>query len=377
MKVKKKILFLTGTRADFGKLKPLINATNLDDRFEVSIFVTGMHMLRRYGYTLQEVNKLGYSNVFSFINQAEGEAMELIMANTIGGLSRFCSEFRPDMIVVHGDRLEAMAGAIVGSFKNILVSHIEGGEVSGTIDGLIRHSVSKLAHLHFVTNTDAERRLRQLGEDPVSIHLIGSPDIDIMLSDTLPSIADVKARYDIHFDDYGVLIFHPVTTEIELIGEQIESVLKGAMDSGKNFVVLFPNNDAGSEIIIKAFGALNGLSRFRVFPSLRFEFYLSLLKNARCIVGNSSSGIHEAPVFGIPTLNIGSRQHQRFKHDTIMDVPADSSIITKSIFECFEKKKSVQCLFFGQGKSAKSFVEIMNMERTWLTPRQKSFCDVK
>lgn len=153
----KKILFISGTRADFGKLKPLIRAVSDHPDFEYGIFGTGMHMLSKYGNTIREIKRAGFDQVFMFINQIEGDSMELILANTITGLTKFLHENHVDLIVIHGDRVEAMAGAIVGALRNILVAHVEGGEVSGTIDDLMRHATSKLSHIHFVANATAEK----------------------------------------------------------------------------------------------------------------------------------------------------------------------------------------------------------------------------
>jgi len=154
-------------------------------------------MLAKYGNTVDEVRKEGFRNIHTFINQTSSMPMDVVLANTINGLSNYIQEFRPDMIVVHGDRVEALAGAIVGALNNILVAHIEGGERSGTVDESMRHSISKLAHLHFVANKEAEKRLVQMGENKSQIFIIGSPDIDIMLSKSLPSLQKVKRRYGI------------------------------------------------------------------------------------------------------------------------------------------------------------------------------------
>ena len=146
---KKVILFISGTRADYGKLKPLIRGVKQTSSLECKVFVTGMHTLARYGYTVNEFEKDGLSeHIHVFMNQIYGEPMDLVLSNTVAGLSRYVHEVTPDMIVVHGDRVEALSGAIVGSLNNILVAHIEGGEISGTIDETIRHSITKLAHLH-------------------------------------------------------------------------------------------------------------------------------------------------------------------------------------------------------------------------------------
>src|SRR6478609_6671196 len=162
--MRKKILFLTGTRADFGKIKSLISILENHSTFEVFVFVTGMHLQETYGYTLIEIERCGFGNIYTFENHTHETTMDLTLAKTIEGLSAYVKSCNPDMIVIHGDRVEALAGAIVGSLNNILVAHIEGGEVSGTIDELIRHAISKLSHVHFVANDAAKNRLIQMGE---------------------------------------------------------------------------------------------------------------------------------------------------------------------------------------------------------------------
>ena len=153
----KKIVFLTGTRADFGKLKSLMSISQNSKNFEVHLFVTGMHMNTLYGFTVDEIEKAGFKNIYKYINHDSIEYMDRTLSKTIDGFSEYISQINPDLIVVHGDRVEALAGAIVGSLNNILVAHIEGGEVSGTIDELIRHSVTKMSHIHLVANSEAKK----------------------------------------------------------------------------------------------------------------------------------------------------------------------------------------------------------------------------
>ena len=372
----RKILFLSGTRADFGKLKPLIQTVAADTPFQYSIFVTGMHTLSRYGYTVAEVYKAGFQNIHVFMNQIIGEPMDLVLANTIAGFSRYVSEYRPDMIVVHGDRVEALAGAIVGALNNILVAHIEGGELSGTIDELIRHSVSKLSHLHFVANQEAADRLKQLGEDPGVIRVIGSPDIDLMLSSSLPSLDEVKQYYDITYDEYAVLIFHPVTTEPTVLREQAAEVVAAVIESGINYIVIYPNNDAGCEDIFHAYESLENNTRFRIFPSIRFEYFLTLLKNAKFIIGNSSAGVREAPVYSVPGINIGNRQQGRVSHPGILNVKADRKSILSAISRIDSMPRLDSSLQFGRGNSAQRFREVLLEEGTWNILHQKKFCDL-
>lgn len=373
----KRIMFVTGTRADFGKLKPLMEKVRDTAGFEYGIFATGMHMLARYGSTVLEITKAGFDRIFPYINQdaSVNSQMDLVLANTIQGLGHYVRESRPDMIVIHGDRIEALAGAIVGALNDILVAHVEGGELSGTIDELLRHSISKLSHVHFVSNEDARRRLVQMGEAQESVLVIGSPDIDIMLSSRLPALQEVKSYYSVPFDDYSIVMYHPVVTELPALRGNIREVLAALQGSGSNYVVIYPNNDSGSEIIMQELEALRGQERFRLLPSMRFEYFLTLLKNATSIVGNSSSGIHEAPVYGVPTINIGTRQLNRFQHPSIVNVPEDATMLLEALRGPICRVPP--CFHFGDGESATRFAAHLRDPDLWSTPRQKQFRDLR
>ncbi len=377
MQTKKKIVFLTGTRADFGKIKRLIKIVDESSDFECFVFVTGMHMLEKYGSTYNEVLLQGYKNVYKTANQIEGAAdMDLILATTIKKFSTYVKKIKPDMIVVHGDRVEPLAGAIVGTLNNILVAHIEGGELSGTVDEVIRHAISKLAHLHFVANSEAKRRLVQMGESSNDIFTIGSPDIDIMKSDTLPSLAESKKRYNIPFDEHAIFIFHPVVTEVDSLAHQIKEVVTALKESGHNYVVIFPNNDLGSDIILMEYKKLEGHKKFKIFPSVRFEHFLTLLKHATYVIGNSSSGIREAEVYGIPTVNIGTRQKNRSKNKSILHVDVNKKEILAAI-QKVKKRRVPTVSYFGEGDSAEKFFEIISDKRFWSTKLQKQFLDLE
>ncbi len=371
----KKILFLTGTRADFGKLKSLISKVEEHTMFDAYLFVTGMHMISKYGMTVNEVERSGFSSIYKYINQNGHDSMDVVLSKTVQGLSDYVKELKPDMIVVHGDRVEALAGAIVGSLNNILVAHIEGGEVSGTIDELIRHSVSKMSHLHFVSNKEAKLRLIQLGERKDSIFIIGSPDLDIMNSNELPSLEFVKKKYDFNFDKYSIFMYHPVTTELELLTKNISEAVTGIIESGRNFIVVYPNNDHGSDIIIEELGRLEDNNRFKVYPSIRFECFLTLLKNAEVMVGNSSAGIREIPFYGKPSINLGSRQRNRSNAESIINIDEDRSLIVKKLLDC-ENLKFDPIQEFGVGKSDDLFISEIEKESLWKVNRQKIFMDL-
>lgn len=373
--MKKKILFITGTRADFGKLKPLMQEISKLEEYEYAIFATGMHQLSKYGKTLNEIEKAGLTNVFPYINQVDSDDMEMILANTIKGLSRYLCETTVDLIVVHGDRVEALAGAITGSLRNILVAHVEGGEISGTIDELIRHSISKLSHIHFVATDTAKKRLLQLGEKENTIYQIGSPDVDVMLSDNLPSLKDAMVRYQIDYENYAIAILHPVTTEsLDTQRSNAEIFVDSLIDSQMNYIVIYPNNDPGANEIFLSYEKLIDCPRTMVFPSLRFEYFLTFLRNSEYIIGNSSAGIHEAPIYAVPTINIGTRQENRFSHETIFDTPFNKNKILETISTLQEKPTFEPAFAYGSGKSAESFKEAL--PEIWSLPNQKQFKDL-
>ncbi|MEP5340339.1 MAG: UDP-N-acetylglucosamine 2-epimerase [Algibacter sp.] len=371
----KKISFLSGTRADFGKIKSLIQILEKDSEFEPFVFVTGMHLLEEYGYTLIEIERCGFSNVKTFKNHTDETTMDLTLAKTIEGFSSFVKKNRPDLIVIHGDRVEALAGAIVGSLNNILVAHIEGGEVSGTIDELIRHSTSKMSHIHFVSNKIAKNRLIQMGELSETIFTIGSPDVDIMFSNNLPNIQTVKTYYQITFSAYAIVMFHPITTELDSMELYVNNFVSALLDDTNNYVVVFPNNDLGSKYILSAYKRLEGNARFRIFPSLRFEYFLSLLKESKFIIGNSSAGIREAPLYNIPTINIGTRQKNRATHKHIVNVNYDKRLILKSIKEVKELNEVIS-FDYGEGNSASKFVNALGKSNFWKINHQKQFKDI-
>ena len=378
IKEKKKIIFITGTRADYGKMKSLMLTLEKKDMFEVYVFVCGMHLLKTFGSTYEEVIKDGYKNIHVAYGLMQSTDTSINLGNTIAYLTGYIDNIMPDMIVVHGDRMDALAGAIVGAFRNILVGHIEGGEISGTIDESIRHAISKFAHAHFVCNEEARERLIQLGEEKSRIYVIGSPDIDIMVSKNLPSLDDAKKRYDIPFDEYGILMYHPVTTEYDTIGLRIKQVVDGILDSNTNYVVIYPNNDLGSEVILNEYGRLSNSGRFRIFPSVRFEHFLVLLKNAKFIIGNSSAGIREASIYGTPAIDVGTRQSGRYNMSCgdggIIHVNDDSREITEAIVNVKESVKKEN--HFGNGDSTGKFLEVISHQDFWNTRIQKQFVDL-
>lgn len=367
----RRLMFLTGTRADFGKLEPLATAAR-DAGHEVAFFVTGMHMLERYGSTRHEVERVKGVRRQEYINQRIGDAQDIVLSKTLIGLSDWLHEFPPDLTIIHGDRIEALAGALVCATNYIRCAHIEGGEVSGTIDEVYRHCNTKLCTYHFVSSQDARDRVIKLGEDPKTIFTIGSPELDIHLRGEGIAISEVKQRYEIPFEDYGIAVFHPVTSERDTIGAQAESFFSALKESRRRFVVILPNNDPGSEEIFQIIKQLP-TDRFRCLPSLRFSYFSSLMKHAAVMAGNSSAGVRETPFLGIPSLNVGSRQHSRSCSSTITDVTAfDRDAILDFLNNTWGQRHAADNSF-GSGNAAERFVEVLSGETFWQISQQKHF----
>jgi UDP-N-acetylglucosamine 2-epimerase (hydrolysing) len=365
------LLFLTGTRADFGKLEPLAAAAR-ESGFRVTFFVTGMHMLDLYGLTKLEVHRMPGVGVHEFLNQRPGDPQDIILAKTVIGFSDYVTEHKPDLIVIHGDRIEALAGALVAATNYIPSAHIEGGEVSGTIDEVFRHCNTKLCTHHFVSSASAARRVTALGELPSSVHVIGSPELDFHASFSGVTLDDVRARYGIGFNDYGIAVFHPVTSEQASMGAQAKMLFSALTASQRSFVVIAPNNDPGSEAIFDVLKELPS-DRFRLIPSMRFAHFSELMKNAACLVGNSSAGVREAPFLGIPSLDVGTRQTNRAQAESVTACDAfDTSTIQQFLAQEWGRRHA-RHTGFGEGRAADRFAAIISQPEFWTHGLQKAF----
>lgn len=370
----KSILFVTGTRADFGKLEPLALAAR-DAGLKVSFFVTGMHMMQRYGLTKIEVHRMDGVEVFEYENQNHDDPQDLVLANTITGFSKFVTEHKPDLTVVHGDRVEALACALVCATNYLRCAHVEGGEVSGTIDEIFRHCNTKLSSDHFVSSEAAKKRVLALGETRESVSVIGSPELDTHAAPSGVSIDQVREYYDIQFAEYGVVTFHPVTSEQDTIGAQAKALFDQLQKSGRHFVVILPNNDPGANDILTAINALPS-EQFRILPSMRFAYFSELLKNAAAHVGNSSVGVREAPFIGLPSLDVGTRQNNRSNAKSITSCSAfEGDVIDEFLTNTWGKRMASDS-GFGAGSSASRFIAVLDDPDFWSRPLQKEFQDL-
>lgn len=364
---------MTGTRADFGKIRPLAEAAR-DAGHGIGFFVTGMHMLETYGLTKLEVHRVQGAETFEYLNQQAGDGLDTVFAKTIMGFSAFLAEHQPDLVIVHGDRVEAMACAFTCATNYVRCAHVEGGEVSGTIDEIFRHCNTKLATYHFVSSESARRRVMRLGEPADTIFAIGSPELDIHARPSGVTIEEVRGRYEIASEEFGVVIFHSVTSETDTIGAQAQALFRSLDASGRRFVLILPNNDPGSDDIVKVIRALPP-DRFRTIPSMRFNYFSELLKNAALLVGNSSVGVREAPFLGVPSLDVGTRQTNRTRAPSVTACSATDDDAIRGFLAREWNRRHEPHKAFGEGGAAARFTVVLEDAAFWSRSLQKEFTD--
>tara|TARA_A100001015_G_scaffold39738_1_gene43619 strand:- start:4499 stop:5626 length:1128 start_codon:yes stop_codon:yes gene_type:complete len=355
------IAFFTASRADYGKIKPVILEAKRK-KIKFKIFVTGTHLLKEYGNTQNHIIKdFGKKNLIIFKNQNFGETHKLIFKKTVNRFTIALEKKNFDCVFIHGDRIETLAAASVLTFSKIRIAHVEGGELSGTVDEMIRHSVTKLSHLHFVTNSAAKKVLIKSGEDEKNIFITGSPDVDLFDKNLRPTIEEVKKRYEIKFSEYIISFLHPVTTNTKVETKKKAKIYFETIRhlKNENIIQFVPNNDDNSDEILHVLKKkLSKNPNIKILKSMRFEFYLTLLESSKLILGNSSSAIMEAPYFNVPSINVGDRQSNRFGLNKIIN----TSFSKKNILNSIKKAKKIKLKskpVFGDGNSAKKIINVL------------------
>ncbi len=324
----RKICVVTGSRAEYGLLSGLMRAIKEDSELELQVIATNMHLSPEFGLTYRNIEEDGF-----FINKK----VEMLLssdtasatAKSVGlgfiGFADAYEDLHPDMVVVLGDRYEILSAVSTALFYKIPVAHLHGGEITeGAYDDCIRHSITKMSHLHFTSTEEYRRRVIQLGEEPNRVFNVGAPGIENIKKVPLMSKSELEASLDGFSlgEKYLVVTYHPVTLENSTASEQIQNLL-WALDEYLDYKVIFtlPNSDTDGRIIIQILNeyVAKNPGRAIAYPSLGIKRYLSALKYAKAVVGNSSSGIIEVPSFGIPTLNIGDRQKGRLAADSVVN----------------------------------------------------------
>ena len=361
----KKIAIVTATRAEYGILRPLILKLNDDDDFEMQLLVTGMHLEEKYGYTKNEIEKDGVP-IFRCIKILEDGNSEydisLAMANAIKGFAEYFRDEKPDILIVLGDRTEILGVCSAAMNARVPIAHLHGGEITeGAVDDCVRHAVSKMSCLHFSANEAYRQRIIQMGENPDRVFNVGALGVENILHVPLLSEAETRKQIGIPKNrKYVVMTFHPVTLEGECIEEQVNEVLKALEENSEYYYLITKANaDAGGDRVnemLEFYAASH--DNVKLVASLGMVRYLSSLKYAKFAIGNSSSGIIEVPVFGIPTINIGNRQKGRMMAKSVINCKTECEAINKAM----KKAENMNCspsFLYGDGRTSDKIIEII------------------
>lgn len=372
MDSKRKILAITGARSEYDILFPVLEKLNTDKDFELQVLVTGAHLLEKYGKTVDLIEKDGFviaDKVYNLLESDEKIARVISLGNQIPAFAKIFNRLKPSILMVVGDREEAITVSLTGAYMDIPVAHIAGGDIAkdGNIDNSVRYATSKFAHIHFTILEQHKETLLRLGEDDWRIFTVGNPALDRFISTpilTRKQISD-NISFDITKDKYLVLIQHPIISEVQNEGRNIRETLNAIIESGYKCLINYPNSDAGNYAIIEAYEEFSKkYKNLFVFKNLDRLNYINILRNASCLVGNSSSGIIEAPSFGLPVINIGSRQRGRIHANNVIFVNNNKdeilSAIKKSVtdIEYINYVKKIRNPY-GDGHSSEKIVEIL------------------
>ncbi|MGE5418057.1 MAG: UDP-N-acetylglucosamine 2-epimerase [Acidobacteriota bacterium] len=384
MSARRKICVVTGTRADYGLLYWVMKGIQDDPELDLQVIVTGMHLSQDFGLTYKFIEEDGFTIDYKIDMQLSGDTAAAVtrsMGLAVIGFAEAYQELGPDLVVVLGDRYEILAAAEAALIAKIPVAHIAGGDITeGAFDDAIRHSITKMAHLHFVTNQDSGLRVKQLGENPEHIFNVGSPGLDYINRVELVSRGEVENRLDYSFRNKNILVtFHPATLDSVPPEQQVEQLLAALDSLGSDTGIIFTGSNADPEgrlIIqkIEEFVSLHPHARY--YTSLGQTLYLSCMAHFDVVVGNSSSGLYEAPSFKKPTVNIGSRQRGRLKAESVIDCEPRHDLIIQAIRLAFEKDCSQTVNLYGDGNSAPKIVAIIKEYGDFKGLLQKKFVEI-
>ena len=368
--MKKKICVLTGTRAEYGQLKPLILKLKKEPLFDVRVVVTGSHLSSEFGFTYKEIeldNILIDKKIDMLLSGDSASAVSKSMGLAMIGFADYFETVKPDLLILLGDRYETIAVALTAMNERIPVAHLHGGELTeGAIDDCIRHAITKLSYLHFTSNEVYKNRVIQLGESPERVYCVGATGIENIMNETL--LAKIELEKSLNFSlekPYAVITFHPTTLENSTAKHQIKELL-AAIESYQymKFIFTKANADAEGRLINEVIDNYvdtheNAIS----VTSLGMRRYLSALKYSTMVIGNSSSGLVEAPTFGIPTVNIGARQKGRLQASSVINCEPNAISIKQAIDKAltaeFRRVAKEAINPYGDGNTSEKIVEVI------------------
>jgi len=333
----RKIIYISGTRADYGLMKKTLKEINKDPALSLRIIMTGMHLSKEFGYTGEEIKKDGFNTISIGIPSVKSITdMPKSFGEAVIKFSEAFNNIKPSIVLVEGDRYEALAATVSAAFLNIPIAHISGGDISGSIDESIRHAITKLAHIHFPGTKKSEERILKMGENKKNVFMVGTPGIgetDYSSEQEISRILNINLKKPII-----LVLQHPVTTEEKNAAKQIKETLKAVINTKYQIVIIYPNTDPGSNAMIQEIEKIRNKNNVKIYPNLPRAQFKGLMNVAKIMIGNSSAGLTETAQFNLPVINIGTRQAGRERGNNIYDSKCDAVQISKLIKKLINKK---------------------------------------
>ncbi len=372
----KKVGVVTGARSEFGLLLSIIKGIRESKKMKLILYVTGMHLLREFGSTINEIKNFNFPNmriIPMYDDKSSRSDFRYLGDSISNAVKNFVHSFQtdsPDIILLTGDRAEMLAAGIAAATLKLPIAHIHGGDIAenAQIDEQIRHALTKFSHLHFTATELSMKRVLQMGEEDWRVYCVGSPDIDAIIENDLLSKQDLYRQLGIanQFQDneeFVLCVQHPAVAEAEKSGQYMQDTLTSLERLGKQVILIYPNNDPGSDLIIDEIKNKEDNPRFHIYRSLERKVYLSVMKYALFMIGNSSSGIIESATFHLPVVNIGIRNLNRETSENVINVSYDSESIWKEIQKAISPEFRQFCLQvkskYGDGTASKKILQVL------------------
>jgi UDP-hydrolysing UDP-N-acetyl-D-glucosamine 2-epimerase len=338
----KNIVYISGTRADYGLMRSVLRALDQSPDFDLEVVATGMHLMPEFGNSVSEILADGFRHhkIPVIFENDTRESMSLFIGKFVTSLTEKIMKIQPDLILLLGDRGEMLAGAIVGTYLGIPIAHIHGGEITSTVDEPTRHAITKLAHIHLPATEKSAQRIIRMEEDPATVHVVGAPGLEAILKGEFTPIETLLKKY--HLDSsipFLLVIQHPVSDEIRKSAIQMKTTLDVISGYACQTLIIYPNADAGGRQMIPVINKYCKSPNFQAHKNLPHADYLGLMRITSVLVGNSSSGIVEAPSFHVPVVNIGSRQQGRERAVNVLNAGYDRTEITNAINKALHDRR--------------------------------------